>query len=83
MRDVQSGNYVLKDKASAEFHVSRCAEAFADLADILGIQDSRISLGGRLAMAFGARGSGNALAHYEPVERVINMTKMSGAIIGA
>lgn len=78
LRDVQSGNYVLKDKASAEFHVSRCAEAFADLADILGIQDSRISLGGRLAMAFGARGSGDALAHYEPVERVINMTKMSG-----
>ena len=78
LRDVQSGNYVLRDKASAEFHTQRCAEAFADLADIVGIADTRISLGGRLAIAFGARGSGNALAHYEPVQRVINMTKMSG-----
>lgn len=78
LRDVQSGNYVLRDKSSAEFHTQRCAEAFADLADIVGIADTRISLGGRLAIAFGARGSGNALAHYEPVQRVINMTKMSG-----
>ena len=78
LRDVQLGNYVLRDKASAEFHTVRCAEAFADLADILGVDDKRISIGGRLAIAFGARGSGNALAHYEPVQRVINMTKMSG-----
>lgn len=78
LRDVQSGNYVLRDKASAEFHTVRCAEAFADLADVIGVDDKRISMGGRLAIAFGARGSGNSLAHYEPVHRVINMTKMSG-----
>lgn len=85
LRDVQSGNWVLRDINSAKFHVSRCAEAFADMADILGIKDGKISMNGNLAMAFGARGAGSvgwsdtaASAHYENVERVINLTKMSG-----
>ena len=33
----------------------------------------------RLALAFGSRGKGRALAHYEPGRHVINLTKMSGA----
>lgn len=33
----------------------------------------------RLAIAFGARGKGKALAHYEPARVVINLTKMKGA----
>jgi len=78
LRDVQSGNWVLKDKDSAIFHVQKCAEAFSDLSDILGVPLNKIALNGRLAMAFGARGHGNALAHYEPVQRVINLTKMKG-----
>lgn len=32
-----------------------------------------------LAIAFGARGSGRALAHFEPSRNVINLTKMKGA----
>lgn len=83
LRDVQSGNWVLKDPESAEFHVRNAARAFADLADITGIPDNKISLNGRLAMAFGARGTGNAggstaMAHYEHEERVINLTKFKG-----
>jgi hypothetical protein len=85
LRDVQSGNWVLKDPASAKFHVENCAAAFSDLADIVGITDEKVSLNGRLAMAFGARGAGSAgfrggaaRAHYEPVQRVINLTKMGG-----
>ena len=83
LRDVQSGNWVLKDPESAEFHVRNAARAFADLADITGIPDDKISLNGRLAMAFGARGTGNAggstaMAHYEHEERVINLTKFKG-----
>lgn len=54
-------------------------EAFCDLADILGIADESISFDGKLAIAFGARGSGSALAHYEPLAKVINLTKMRGA----
>ncbi len=83
LRDVQSGNWVLQDPASAAFHVQRCAEAFSDLGDIIGVDMGNMALGGRLAMAFGARGrgaagGGAASAHYEPVHRVINLTKMSG-----
>ena len=83
LRDVQSGNWVLRDEASAKFHVEQSAAAMADLADLIGIPDEQVSFNGRLALAFGARGRGNAggssaAAHYEPVHRVINMTKMAG-----
>lgn len=84
LRDVQSGNWVLQDPVAAKFHVEHCAEAFADLADLLGVPDELVSFKGRLAMSFGARGKGNAgfggaaAAHYDDVHRVINLTKMSG-----
>ena len=54
-------------------------EAFRDLAAALGIKDSDISLNGKLSIAFGARGKGNALAHFEPMRNVINLTKIKGA----
>jgi len=57
-------------------------DALRDLADILGVEPAGISLGGDLAIAFGARGTGGkdaARAHYEPGARVINLTKMRGA----
>jgi len=84
LRDVQSGNWVLRDPVSAKFHTEQSAAAFADLADLLGADDKTIALNGRLALAFGARGTGNAgfggaaRAHYEPVQRVINLTKLGG-----
>jgi hypothetical protein len=80
-RDVQSGNWVLKDPNSAKFHVEQTAAAMSDLADMLGIDQELLGFRGRLGMAFGARGSGGknaARAHYEPVHRVINLTKMGG-----
>lgn len=54
-------------------------EALATMAKALGISREDISLGGRLAIAFGARGQGAAAAHYEPMREVINLTKMHGA----
>lgn len=54
-------------------------DSFKDLAIALDIKDEDISLGNRLNIAFGARGSGSALAHYEPDREVINLTKMKGA----
>lgn len=77
MRGVEFGNWV--DDASGKFHLIRSAEAFHDLADLLGMKDKDVSLNGRLAMAFGARGKGGAVAHYEPDRKVINMTKHGGA----
>lgn len=54
-------------------------DALKDLADALHITDRDVSYGGHLSIAFGARGSGNAMAHYEPLRNVINLTKMRGA----
>lgn len=54
-------------------------DAFKDLAYALDIEDKDVSLGGNLSLAFGARGSGNALAHYERIANVINLTRMKGA----
>jgi PKD repeat protein len=77
-RDIQSGTWVLKDKGSAEFHVENAAASMMDLSDIIGIDAKSLAFGGRLALAFGARGNSGARAHYEPVQRVINITKMKG-----
>jgi hypothetical protein len=77
MKGVEFGHWV--DDSSGLFHLKRSAEAFSDLAEVLGIENKDISLNGRLSMAFGARGKGGALAHYEPDRKVINMTKMGGA----
>lgn len=56
-------------------------DALKDLADALNIEDTDISFGGNLNIAFGARGQGlsGASAHYENMRRVINLTKMNGA----
>lgn len=77
-RGIQSGNWVLKDKSSAEFHMKATAEAMLDMADIVGIEAKHLGLGGNLALSFGARGKGGALAHYESSTKVINITKMKG-----
>lgn len=76
LRGLQFGNYVTDDERS--HHLEKAAEAFVDLADVLGLPDNAISLGGNLGLAFGARGSGGALAHYEPSTKVINLTRKGG-----
>jgi hypothetical protein len=77
IRGVEFGNWV--NDASGKYHLQRSAEALHDLADVIGVDPKDISLNGRLALAFGARGKGTALAHYEPDRKVINMTKYGGA----
>lgn len=84
LRHIVSGNWVLKDPLSAKFHVENAAGAFMDMGDMLGIDPAVLGLGGRLALGFGAFGKGNAgfggaaAAHYDPTNRVINLTKMKG-----
>lgn len=62
-----------------QMHLNYAFDALIDLAYSLNVTPSFISLNKRLGIAFGARGSGNALAHYEPAKVVINLTKMNGA----
>lgn len=77
LRGVQFGTSV-SDK-DRKFHVDAANTAFADLADVLQMDPNDVSFKGRLALAIGARGSGVAMAHYEPDLAVINLTKFSGA----
>lgn len=54
-------------------------DAFMDMASVLGISPEKLTGDGKLAIAFGARGRGRALAHFEPGLCVINITRMRGA----
>ena len=76
MRGVQWGNSVTDEERA--HHAKNVAEAFADLTDILGIDPADASLGGKLGLAIGARGHGTFSAHYEPGNKVINLTRKSG-----
>lgn len=81
LRAVQSGNWVLDDRDSAKWHVEQSAGAMMDMSDVTGISAEGLGFGGRLGLAFGARGKGgkgSASATYEPVLRAINITKMNG-----
>ncbi len=76
-KGVQYGNWV--EQEAREVHLKHAAGAFHDLASLMGIEPHAITHGGKLGIAFGARGSGGAGAHYEPVEGVINLTHTNGA----
>lgn len=77
IRGGEFGNWMNEKDAQASLDMAY--EAFHDFAAALGIPPSGVSLGGRLSIAFGARGIGKAAAHYEPAREVINLTKMKGA----
>jgi hypothetical protein len=76
LRGVEYGNWISDD--DAKYHIQHAWEALGDLADILGFEKTDVSLRGELALAIGARGAGKARAHYEPMKKVINLTKFSG-----
>lgn len=48
------------------------------LAKALDIDPKFVGFNGMLGVAFGSRGRSAAMAHYEPSNRVINLTKNSG-----
>ncbi len=74
---IQYGNWV-KDKERVEL-VNRTYDSLKDLAYILDIDSSKVTFNNTLSIAFGARGAGKALAHYEPDLKVINLTRLKGA----
>ena len=72
---VEFGNWQT-DRAAC---LNQTHDALLDLAGVVGLDAAALTFGGRLALAFGARGHGKAAAHYEPGRRVINLTKTQGA----
>lgn len=76
-RGVQFGNWT--NQEDRQMAINQAYDAFMDLASLIGVSPSALSLNGELGIAFGARGMGNASAHYEPNNVVINLTKTRGA----
>lgn len=76
-RGVQFGNWT--NQADRQAALNEAYDAFMDLSRVIGVSPRALSLGGELGVAFGSRGSGNANAHYEPDQVVINLTKTRGA----
>ena len=79
LRAGEFGNWVAGDERQEMLNFAY--DAFADMAEVLGVPYKAISLNGRLAIGFGSRGQGlsGASAHFEPQRGVINLTKINGA----
>ena len=76
-RGVEFGNWTNQEERQQM--INNAYDAFMDLSEAIGKSPRALSLNGELAMAFGSRGGGKAMAHYEPVKIVINLTKTNGA----
>ncbi len=80
-RGIEYGNWVSNNERQVV--LNHAFDAFMDLAYVIGLPKeslSMISMNGSLALGFGSRGSGGrAVAHYEPLRDVINITKIKGA----
>ena len=70
-RGGEFGNWMTQNDRRASLNMG--FDALKDLAAVLKISEKDISYQGTLSIAFGARGSGNAAAHYEPLRKVINL----------
>ncbi len=75
-RGVKFGNYLPDDERQRV--VDMGYDALCDLAEVVGIPRGSIGLDGRLAVAFGAMGSGGAAATYHPSDPAINLTRIRG-----
>jgi hypothetical protein len=83
-KDLGLGGYV--DAQRGQDHLNYSYDAFMDLAQLLGIKPTDISLGGSLYFTIGALGHGNHAAHYSPNQPhpnggtvpVINVTNTQG-----
>lgn len=75
------GKWVEQGKGDKErqWMLNRAYDALMDLSRIVGVPPRALSLNGSIGIAFGARGSGWASAHFEPDTLVINLTKTRGA----
>lgn len=77
-RGVQFGNWL--SQKERQVVVNMAYDSFYRISEVLRLSSPKlISLGGKLAIAFGARGTSKAMAHYESSLHVVNLTKMRGA----
>lgn len=81
LRGVQFGASLSTREKQAWINESFCA--LHDLARVIGFKPAWLGMGNAsrdaLALAFGARGQGGAMAHYEPSLQVFNLSRLRGA----
>ena len=75
-KSAQLGNYM--DDQSSREHIVQTMGAMEDMSKILGVDFATLVNKQGLSIAFGARGGGKFLAHYEPTHNIINLTKKRG-----
>jgi hypothetical protein len=74
---IEFGNW-LSEKDRTEY-LAKSMQGLHNLSKILKVKHAQIGLNGKLGIAFGARGRGGAVAHYEGNPKpVINLTKEKG-----
>ena len=82
---IQYGNTM--PDVEREYHTKWALQSMSDLSEILNIPLEQITARGKLGIAFGARGQGGqpgasgmggALAHYESLTKMINLTRANG-----
>jgi hypothetical protein len=71
LKGIEWGRWVTEDDRYN--YVIGLANSLADLNEVTGFRQA--GLGETLAIAFGSRGQGKALAHYEPEGEIINLTR--------
>ena len=76
-RGIQFGEWLPDNERQAVLNISY--SALMDLVELYDLTPDMISLNNTLGIAFGARGSGKANAHYEPDQTVLNLTRLRGA----
>lgn len=77
---VEYGTWV--SAAERQAHLNLTYDSMLDLSKHLDVEPMALSLGGQLGLSFGGRGRGgiNApIAHFEPVNMAINLTRQKGA----
>lgn len=75
LRGFEFGNWLSQqDRVN---YLSGLGLALFDLHKAIGFSPKQISIKGKLSVAFGARGRGKALAHFEPGSFAINLTRYS------
>ena len=75
IKGFEFGNWVTQEERAE--YVSSITPTLEDLFSILGSRN--IGINRNVGVAFGARGSRGARAHYEPVYNMINLTRYNGA----
>jgi len=79
-KGIEYGNWVANKERQVV--LNHAFDAFMDLSNAIGLGSDHLKMigfDGHLGIGFGSRGTGKAMAHYEPLRSVINLTKIKGA----